>query len=317
MIRSFDRRLFLQGTAALTAAAVAGQSVFSADKSSENPLFKISLAQWSLNGSFFKFLGQDRRDKPLDPQDFGLIAKNEFGIEAVEFVNQFYREVVHNAVYLNDLKKKNADAGVRNVLIMVDGEGNLGDPDKKKRVKAVVNHVKWLGWAAELGCHSIRVNASSSGSYEQQQELAADGLSRLTEIGEAYGIDVIVENHGGLSSNGKWLSGVMKMVDSPHCGTLPDLGNFYISRGENPEQYDRYLGTEELMPFAKGVSAKTYAFDTDGNETTIDYARMLKIVDDANFHGFIGIEYEGNTDAFQGIRDTKALLERLRTKMSA
>jgi len=312
---TLDRRLFLSASARL-AAGVSLVGSGSPLRGAEAKGFDISLAQWSLNRQFFGFLGRNNDvDRKLDPQDFAAIAKNEFDIDGIEYVNQFYIEAVKQPGYLADLKTKASDAGVTNVLIMCDGEGSLGDPDLKKRVTAVRNHIKWLEWAAELGCHSIRVNAASSGTYAEQLELAADGLRRLCELGDTYGINVIVENHGGLSSHGRWLATVMQMVDHPRCGTLPDFGNFFIERGNEPVEYNRYLGTSELMPYAKGVSAKSHAFNDEGNETGTDFRRMMKIVLDSGFKGWVGIEYEGGSDSFEGIRLTKALLEKVRTEL--
>ncbi len=317
MPQQLDRRLFLSA-AAMTTSGLALSGVTHGQDGKKKDAFDISLAQWSLNRQFFAFLGKKRGDvdRKLDPQDFAKIAKNEFGIMGVEYVNQFYVDAVKQPGYLADLKKKGADAGVTNVLIMCDGEGNLGDPDLKKRLTAVRNHIKWLEWAAELGCHSIRVNAASKGTYDEQLELAADGLRRLCELGDTYGLNVIVENHGGLSSHGRWLRTVMEKVDHPRCGTLPDFGNFFIERGETPVEYNRYLGTSELMPFAKGVSAKSYAFDEQGNETSTDFQRMMKIVLDSGFKGWVDVEYEGPTDSFEGIKLTKKLLERIREKLA-
>jgi sugar phosphate isomerase/epimerase len=198
---------------------------------------------------------------------------------------------------------------------MIDGEGDLGHADEAQRTKAVENHYKWVEAAKQLGCHSIRVNAKSSGSFEEQQERAADGLRRLSEFGDQHGINVIVENHGGLSSNGEWLAGTIKKANHPRCGTLPDFGNFRISKDE---EYDRYKGVQELMPFAKGVSAKSHEFDAHGNETKTDYVKMLKIVLDAGYHGYVGIEYEGKTlSEPDGIMATKALLERVRDQLAS
>jgi len=212
------------------------------------------------------------------------------------------------------MKQRAVDAGVRSLLIMIDGEGALGDPDDAKRTQAVENHYKWVEAAQALGCHSIRVNAASGGSYEEQLELAADGLRRLTEFGAKHDLNVIVENHGGLSSNGAWLAAVMKKVAHPRCGTLPDFGNFRISKDEH---YDRYQGVKEMMPFAKAVSAKSHDFDEHGNEKHTDYQRMVKIVLDAGYHGYIGIEYEGSAlSEPDGIRATKRLLERVREELS-
>jgi sugar phosphate isomerase/epimerase len=309
MIGSLDRRTFLKSTAAAGAALglgpATGPGLFAAGR--EQPLFKISLAEWSLHRTLF--------DKKMDNLEFPGFAKTEFGIEAVEYVNQFFKDKAKDNDYLSELKKRAADVGVTNVLIMIDGEGALGDPDDAKRTQAVENHHKWVEAAKFLGCHSIRVNAHSEGSYDEQMKLAADGLGRLNEFGAEHGIGVIVENHGGLSSNGKWLAGVMKLVDHPNCGTLPDFGNFRVSP---TEEYDRYQGVKELMPYAKGVSAKSHEFDAAGNEVRTDYFKIVKIVLDAGYHGYIGIEWEGETPGeVEGVKLTKRLLERVRNKLSA
>ena len=197
---------------------------------------------------------------------------------------------------------------------MIDDEGPLGDADDAKRKQAIENHYKWVEAAKFLGCHSIRVNAQSQGNYDEQMAHAVDGLRRLTEFGAKHEINVIVENHGGLSSNGAWLSSVIRKVNHPRCGTLPDFGNFNLGNGE---QYDRYLGVKEMMPFAKGVSAKSGVFDNQGNETRIDYRRMMKVVLDAGYRGHVGIEYSGNDlSEPDGIRATKKLLERLLTEFA-
>jgi L-ribulose-5-phosphate 3-epimerase len=301
-----NRRQFLQASLATGIGLSLGSTIAHAAE----PWFQISLAQWSLNKAFFGRPGVDKRD----PMDFAKIAKTEFGISAIEYVNQFYKDKAKDDKVLADLKKRADDHGVKSLLIMCDGEGNLGDGDEAKRKTAVENHHKWVDAAKFLGCHSIRVNAASDGkkTYEEQQKLAADGLAKLTEYAAKHEINVIVENHGGLSSHGAWLAGVMKIVNHPRCGTLPDFGNFFIARGANEKEYNRYLGVEELMPFAKGVSAKSYDFDDKGNETKIDYAKMLKIVKAAGYQGYIGIEYEGGRlSEADGIKATKALLERL------
>lgn len=278
--------------------------------------FKISLAQWSLNRHFF---GRGDAEK-LDPLDFAPIAKRRCGIDAIEYVNQFYFDHVGNPGYLAELKKRAEGEGVQSLLIMCDREGNLGDPDNRKRVTAVRNHIKWLEWAAELGCHSIRVNAASDArlSYQEQGKLASDGLRRLCEIADTYDLNVIVENHGGFSSHGRWLRTVIEGVGHPRAGTLPDFGNFHIrrtGRGDFPLEYDRYLGTYELMPFAQGVSAKSHEFDEDGNEVHTDYDRILRIVHDSGFRGYVGIEFEGGGDSFEGIEKTKQLLLRVRATL--
>jgi sugar phosphate isomerase/epimerase len=309
MSGSLDRRTFLKSTAAAGAAMGLGTATAGAlmAAETEKPLFKISLAEWSLHRTI--------RAGKLDNLDFPKLAKNEFGIDAVEYVNQFFKDKAKDHEYLSDLKQRAEDHGVKNVLIMIDGEGALGDPDESRRKEAIENHHKWVEAAKFLGCHSIRVNAHSEGPYEEQQKLAADGLRQLSEFGAEHGIGVIVENHGGLSSNGKWLAGVMKLVGHSNCGTLPDFGNFRVSP---EEEYDRYQGVKELMPYAKGVSAKSHAFDAEGNEVRTDYFKMVKIVLDAGYHGHIGIEWEGEKPAeVEGIRLTQRLLERVREKLAS
>ncbi|MFO0905612.1 MAG: sugar phosphate isomerase/epimerase family protein [Pirellulales bacterium] len=296
------RRNFLKQSAACAASlACASQlapALFAADK---KPLFQISLAEWSLHKALF--------GKKLDHLDFAKTAKEEFGIDGVEYVNQFFKDKAKDEKYLAEMKKRCDDLGVKSLLIMIDGEGKLGDADEKKRLQAVENHYKWIEAAKYLGCHSIRVNAASDGSYDEQLERAADGLRRLSEFGAKHQLNVIVENHGGLSSNGKWLASVMKKVDLPNCGTLPDFGNFH--------DYDRYQGVTETMPFAKAVSAKSHDFDAEGNETKTDYFKIMKIVLDAGYRGYVGIEYEGSKlDEMAGIRATLKLLQRCQEKLS-
>ena len=279
--------------------------------------FEISLAQWSLHRSLYS--GE------LDHLDFAKISKINFGIDAIEYVNSFFFEKAEDKSYLREMKNRADDYGVKSLLIMCDNEGSLGDPDNQKRQKAVENHYKWHEAAKYLGCHSIRVNAylteslhglevgdyTKTGSYENQVSLAADGLRKLTEFGANLGINTIVENHGGLSSDGSWLASVMKAVDHPRCGTLPDFGNFRI---EGDRWYDRYKGVKELMPFAKAVSAKSHDFDSNGNETQTDFFRMMDIVIDAGYNGYVGIEYEGSgMDEMSGIKATKDLLERVKS----
>lgn len=307
MFHTASRREFLKQSAQFAAgiglAGFLGQSAWAADE----PLFKISIAQWSLHRTFFS--------KKLDNLDFAKTAKNEFGIDAVEYVNQFFKDKAKDQTYLGEMKKRAADHGVLSLLIMIDGEGALGDADEAKRTKAVENHYKWVEAAAFLGCHSIRVNAASGGTYDEQITRAADGLHKLSEFGDQHKINVIVENHGGFSSNGEWLAATIKKANHPRCGTLPDFGNFRIKDGE---MYDRYKGVTELMPFAKAVSAKSHDFDDKGNETHTDYEKMMKIVLAAGYHGYVGIEYEGGKlDEYQGVKLTKTLLERVRETLSA
>ncbi|MCP4707693.1 MAG: DUF1080 domain-containing protein [Planctomycetes bacterium] len=261
--------------------------------------FKISLAQWSLNKRMFGRGGVVK----LDNLDFAQTARG-LGIEAIEYVNQFFKDKARDDDYLGEMKKRAADHGVKSLLIMCDGEGNLGDPDEGRRTQAVENHHKWVYAAKFLGCHSIRVNAASRGSREEQAKLVVDGLGRLCDYAAKFEMNVIVENHGGLSSDGAWLLDVMKKVNKPNCGTLPDFGNFY--------EYDRYRGVEDLMPFAKGVSAKSINFVENGDEKDIDFYRIMRLVRDAGYRGYVGIEYEGNQlSEEEGVKATKLLLEKI------
>jgi len=268
----------------------------------KKPLFRISLAEWSLNHALF--------GGEIDHMDFAGMAKKEFGIDAVEYVNQFFMDKAEDKNYLSDMKQRCDDLGVKSLLIMCDNEGRIGDSDKALRRQTVENHFKWINAAQYLGCHSIRVNAQSQGSYEEQQNLVADGLLQLCEYAEDYSINVLVENHGGLSSNGAWLAGVMQKVDHIRVGTLPDFGNFQLVADE---WYDRYKGVAELMPFAKAVSAKTGEFDGNGNDIRTDYVRMMRIVIDAGYRGYVGIESGSPTcSEREAIQNTKTLLERTR-----
>ena len=309
----FDRREFVI-TTSMTCAGVYLAPLACGGEPSD-PLFRISLAQWSLHRALYS--GE------IDPLDFPRVARKDYGIDAVEYVNQFYIDHGQDVPYLKKLRSVADGEGVRSLLIMCDGEGALGDPQPPLRRQAVENHRKWLEAARLLGCHSIRVNAKSDPDLEpeEQQLLVADGLRVLCEVADDYSIDVLVENHGGPSSDGKWLAGLIERVDHPRAGTLPDFGNFLVEpRAEDPSGgrwYDRYVGVAELMPFAKAVSAKSYDFDESGEDTATDYARMMTIVLDAGYRGWVGIEYEGSTlSEPDGIRATKKLLERVRTELT-
>jgi L-ribulose-5-phosphate 3-epimerase len=329
-----DRKTFLSKLAFTTAGGAAlltsplGFTACSAPQRNEL-FFKISLAQWSLHKTYFgdtlqqgwEFFGNALRNNPEellqgteDPLYFAQLSRERFGIDAIEYVNTFYFDKAENRQYLNELKNIADNEGVRSVLIMCDAEGNLGDPYEAARRQAVENHYKWVDMAKFLGCHSIRVNAASSGTYEEQMERSADGLRRLCEYAAVEEMNIIVENHGGLSSNARWLADTIEMVSMPNCGTLPDFGNFRIAEGE---YYDPYQGTKELMPFAMGVSAKSNVFDEEGNEVNLDYLRLMRIVKDAGYTGYVGIEYEGDElSEEEGIIATKELLLRVGRELS-
>ncbi len=249
----------------------------------------------------------------IDNLDFPKIAKEEYGIEGVEFVNQFFKDKADDSVYLKDLKKRATDNGVTCVLIMIDGEGDLSDEKQEARTKAVENHKKWVDAAAALGCHAIRVNTGHHYSATNVTAVA-EACGLLADYGAKSEIKIICENHGGPSSNPDALVALMKAVNRSDFGTLPDFGNFDQEGGKY--KLDVYDAIARMMPFAKGVSAKSYDFDESGKETKLDFARIMKIVTDAGYNGFVGIEYEGSRlSEPDGIRATKKLLESLRGSM--
>lgn len=307
-----DRKQFIQigGLATLSATIPALITSCTSKAASEGLFFEISLAQWSLHRTFFG----EVLEGDIEPIEFPTITKNEFDINAIEYVNQFFHDKAEDQSFLRELKSRQEDAGVRALLIMCDAEGNLGDTDEERRNQAVENHYKWVEAAEFLGCHSIRVNAVGQGTKQEVTEASIDGLSNLSKFAANHDINVVVENHGGYSSNGAWLVDVIEQVNLENCGTLPDFGNFMI---DQDTEYDKYKGVEEMMPYAKGVSAKSHAFDDDGKESNIDYNRMLTIVKEAGFNGHIGIEYEGDElDEYEGIHATKALLEEVGKEVS-
>jgi L-ribulose-5-phosphate 3-epimerase len=296
-----QRRTFIKASAGVMCGLTAGCNksgqMFSGDRD-----FKISLAQWSFHKKLFA--------NEMDNLDFAAESKR-LGFEGIEYVNAFFKDKATDTGYLAQMKKRASDAGIKSLLIMCDGEGNLGDPDTTKRMQAVENHHKWVDAAKYLGCHSIRVNAASEGTYDEQMKLAADGLTKLSIYGKVMGINVIVENHWGLSSEGQWLPKVIEMTGMDNCGTLPDFGNF-------PEEVDRYEAVGLMMPYARAVSAKSYDFDADGNETKIDYDKMMDVVLSHGYRGYVGIEYEGDRLSEEdGIIATRKLLEKIRSGQTA
>jgi len=303
-----SRRQFIGKMAGAASLALLSKGAF-ANRIAAESWFEISLAEWSLHKSLF--------DKKITNLDFPSISKNKFGISVVEYVNAFFKDKAKDTKYLNELLGRCKDNGVKNHLIMIDGEGDLGNTNEAERKKAVENHYQWVEAAKYLGCATIRVNSYGVGTPEEVQKAAIDGLSRVGEYAAKENINVIVENHGSYSSNGQWMLSTLKSVNMPNVGMLPDFGNFCIRREEDKgwggkcvEEYDRYKGVAELMPFAKGVSAKTMEFDSKGNCVETDYDRMMKIVKESGFKGYIGIEYEGEIPEEEGIRKTKKLLER-------
>jgi L-ribulose-5-phosphate 3-epimerase len=313
------RRNFLKSATALAAlSATLPHSSFAAAE--KKPPFKIGLAQWSLNKGFFKRPGVP----PLDNLDFAKIARSA-GIDGIEYVNQMFKDKAKDNAYLGEMKQRAAGEGVKSLLIMCDGEGSIGASQEPQRAKTVENHLKWLDAAAFLGCHSIRVNAASDAklSADEQAKLAADGLNRLCVEADKRALWVVVENHGGLSSNGKWLTQVMKLADHKRVGILPDFGNFYTNR-QTTEMYNPYQGLREFMPWVKeSVSAKCWDWDTgagkfytedrrEKTEMTLDFERLMRIVVGAGYHGYASIEYEGAKHSeLDGVKRAKQALDEL------
>lgn len=308
------RRSFLQQSL-LAAGSVIVYPAFSGMRTPDSGL-EISLAQWSLHRSL-----QAGR---IDNLDFPGIARKKFGIGAVEYVNQFFggrkmdfKTAAKNTSYLKELLQRSMDAGVVNHLIMVDDEGPLALPEDGQRIPAVENHKKWIDAAKYLGCRTIRVNLHGTGTSADKKAASIDSLGRLGVFAATLSMNVVVENHGSDSSNGTWVAEVMRQVNLGNVGTLPDFGNFCIShpwgQTQDPcsDMYDRYKGVMEMLPYAKGVSAKSYDFDDQGNQPMMDYGKLMGIVKESGFKGYIGIEYEGkNEDEEEGIRKTLKLLQR-------
>lgn len=296
---------------------------------SQNSRFKISLAEYSLHRQLYAFNPSANRYKikpakeKLDHLDFPKKAR-ELGINAVEYVNFFFPGMTFNEKYLNELNQRAADNGVTNVLIMVGREGMLGDPDKSQREKSIVNHKKWIHAAAKLGCHCIRVDAKGSGDSTEQIKNIGDSLHQLAEHADSYNLDVTVENHGGLSSDGNWLVDCIKAGDHKRLGTLPDFGNFYDD--DLNKFFDPYQGTETLLPYAKALSAKTYEL-LPGSEHImvhptkgykLDFKRLMQLTIASSYSGYIGIEYEGGDGMSEpeGVLMTKKLIEKYIAELS-
>lgn len=276
----------------------------------KNPL-KLSLAQWSLNKSINGGI--------MDPYDFAKVA-HQYGFSGLEYVTQLYKELYGNShkgkALQAFIKKSTQEAnkyGLQNVLIMVDGEGHLADEKQAGRLLAVENHKRWVDAAAAMGCHAIRVNLYGAKNHNTWKDASQRSLAALCEYAEPSKIKILVENHGGLSSNAALLMEVISAVDLPNCGTLPDFGNFCINKDKNGcvKDYDRYLGVKEMLPKAGAVSAKSYDFDNNGNETSINYQRMMDLVKTSCYEGYIGVEYEGDRlSEEEGILKTKRLIEK-------
>jgi len=283
--------------------------------------FDLSLAQWSLNRSF--------REGGISPYEFAKLA-NEMGFTGLEYVSQLYKDVYESedkAAALAAFVEKNntlaAQYKMKNVLIMIDGEGDLSSSDEEERTTAEENHKQWIDTAHQMGCSAIRVNLHGEKDEALWIENSIKSLNTLASYAEPLGVNVIVENHGGKSSNAGLLMKVINQVSYSNCGTLPDFGNFCLSENwgslkdnkcDNP--YDPYLGVSEMLPKAFGMSAKSFEFDAEGEETILDYHKLLSIIKEGGYTGFIGVEFEGDgLSEKEGIMATKRLLEKAAAKL--
>nr|WP_252723195.1 TIM barrel protein [Tamlana agarivorans] len=273
--------------------------------------FNISLAQWSLHRALFA--------GKMDPLDFAAKSR-ALGCTGLEYVNGFYKDKSKDKAYLKEMNSRADGEGQQNLLIMIDGEGNLADANTSKRLQAIENHYKWVEAAHFLSCQAIRVNLAGGVDKTDALKAGVDSLEKLSDFAKNANVNVLVENHGGFSSNGNWMTDVFSKVKRENCGTLPDFGNFCIQYDKYRrclESYDRYKGMKQLLPFAKAVSAKSYEFDAQGNETTIDYGRVMKMVQEVGYTGFVGVEYEGiKVPEEEGIRLTRDLLIKVGKQLS-
>lgn len=300
------RRAFIKNSA-LGSAALAGMPLLLQGQGERK--LKISLAQWSLHRSFW--------EGSLDPVDFAGIAAEKYSIHAVEYVNGFYTDQAGDEVFWNKMKDRSDASAVRNLLMMVDDEGDLGDASEAKRLKAVENHYKWLHAAKLLGCHSMRVNAFGDADRGVFKGAIMESMAGLADYAAQLNLNVIIENHGLFSSDAALIAEIIKEVNRPNFGAFPDFGNWCLSakwgttQGDCEQVYDPYEGLKELLPYAKAVSAKSYNFNEQGEDRKINYYKMMKIVKESGYQGYIGIEYEGTEKSeHEGILITRKLMEK-------
>lgn len=314
--RSFISKISKSGLA-LSAVSIYGlDHIFSQTekefeiKEANKLFFKLSLAEWSLHNALF--------EKRMTNLDFAAKARS-FGFEGLEYVNTFFKDKAKDNLYLKEMNSRAASEGLENVLIMIDGEGNLGETDTKKRLKGIESHYKWVEAAHFLGCHAIRVNLRGGKNKQEAMKTSIDSLNRLSDFAKGSNINILVENHGGFSSDGDWMTKVFSQVSNKNTGTLPDFGNFCIERKKDKciDEYDRYKGMEQLLVYAKAVSAKSNFFDEKGDEKNIDYYRIMKMVKEVGYKGFIGVEFEGISSVEEkGIKQTRDLLIKVGKQLS-
>ena len=298
-----SRRKFLKNTFSVFSTTLLAPNLFAK---------KIDKSKMDIGLQMYSFAPLIMQGK-FDLLGFPDLVKNTYGINGAEYWSIPFMGRENDRDFLNDLKRRSDDNGVDNLIILVDdidiktmqSGPSLASSNKNDRDTAIDYHKKWVDVAKNIGCHSIRINLRSEEENDQKiLENSSESISKLIEFSKQDIISIVIENHGGITGDADWLVSLMKNVDSKHLGTLPDFGtyNFCIKRGnlnfqslsENCEdQYDKYLGVKKLMPYAKGVSAKSHEFDKDGEELSTNYSRMIKIISESNYKGYITIEYEG------------------------
>lgn len=300
------RRTFIRSSV-IGATALAATPLIA--RATQQKALKISLAQWSLHRSF--------RDGTLDAVDFASIAMDKYQIDALEFVNGLYPGKATDEKFWGKMNGRSKDAGVKNLVLMVDDEGDLGSASEKERLQSVENHYKWVNAAKLLGCPTMRVNAFGDSDREIYRMAIMDAMSRLADYAAKLNVNIVIENHGLFSSDAALIAGIIKEVNRPNFGAFPDFGNWCLSakwgttQGDCDKVYDRYQGVSELLPYAKAVSAKSYNFNEKGEDTKIDYYKLMKIVKESDYDGYIGIEYEGmEKSEHEGILITKELMKK-------
>ena len=300
---NYSRRKFLKNTFSVYSTTLLAPNLFAnnIDKSKlDIGLQMYSFAPLIMQGKF-------------DLLGFPDLVKNTYGINGAEYWSIPFMGRENDKDFLNDIKRRSDDNGVDNLIILVDdidiktmqSGPSLASSNKNDRDTAIDYHKKWIDVAKEIGCHSIRVNLKSDESDNKKiLDNSSESISRLIEFSKQDNISIVIENHGGITADADWLVSLIKNVDNKYVGTLPDFGdyNFCVDRGALnfddigkvcKNQYDKYLGVKKLMPYAKGVSAKSHEFGKDGEELSTNYSRMIKIISESNYKGYITIEYEG------------------------
>jgi sugar phosphate isomerase/epimerase len=211
------------------------------------------------------------------------ILRDKLGITALEHVNQFFE--APTLTYLAKLKKACTDAGVQSTILMVDGEGGTASPDLAERKRAANAHRKWFDAAHELGCYAVRCNVyGGAAEWKNDKDLvsrAAETMGMMLDYAKGSGVDLIVENHGGASSDPDVLVALVKKVNHPNFGLLCDLGNW--NKGD-----DRYANVKKILPYARGLSVKgTWGASVD---PAFDAEKLVKIALDGGYSGWWGLE---------------------------